>query len=448
MIIEKILAIVLSLGILGQGWIVSRHLGTWISPAGIFSLIWFVFTFFPLLILAEVPISFVGMLYIFIACVAFSSGTFLVPLKKLSQSTIEKRKKFSDSFARLYPVSIILSIAAVILMAYNIQQSGGTLGLSLATILETSGQMIQRRYDGISAEGIATQVALLSMYSSCNLAGIALPPARGARLKFRILILSAMAPPIFLLIFEGNKGALPLAAVLIWSGVLVRKLLSGNMKLFEFGSFRRMLAMAIVALPLFVISFLARGLSDETDMEIIIKILRKYFGSYSSGHLYAFSDWLDWYVGFQSNQAYEEQELSFGFYTFMSVFRLFGDNRFVPPGIYTEYFMYDDILQTNIYTIYRGLVLDFGLIGSIIFLMIMGFCIHLSYRILMKADRPVISVAIFLYFSGFAYSSFIVSQLVWNSPQAAAALVGFLLWLNAALVVGKFRRIEQSKGRK
>src|SRR4051812_18568405 len=69
---EKILAIIFSLLILAQAGVVRCWVGTWIFPACLFALFWFLFTFIPLVALFWVPIEPLAVGFILLCCVMFS----------------------------------------------------------------------------------------------------------------------------------------------------------------------------------------------------------------------------------------------------------------------------------------------------------------------------------------------------------------------------------------
>src|SRR5258707_7793711 len=74
-IFEKCLALVFSLLILGQAYLVRRYVGTWLFPACIFGLFWFGFTFFPLAILFWVPVNPYAIAFVFVCAVAVLMGS-------------------------------------------------------------------------------------------------------------------------------------------------------------------------------------------------------------------------------------------------------------------------------------------------------------------------------------------------------------------------------------
>ena len=153
------------------------------------------------------------------------------------------------------------------------------------------------------------------------------------------------------------------------------------------------------------------------------------FTSYALGLIYAFSDWFEYTimtirgVGF-----YRIEDETYGFYTFMSIFRALGDDRFVPGGVFDEY--YDDglFVSTNIYTVFRSQITDFTLLGSLIFAVFISSFIHLSFRNADVNYASPLSTSVFVLFCGFLASSYIISVLIWDSVYALFfAIAAFLV---------------------
>src|SRR5437773_7659205 len=92
MSIEKSLALVFSLMILGQAYLVRRHVGTWLFPACLFGLFWFGYTFFPLAVLFWVPAHPAAIAFLFLCTVAFSMGSLFFDWKTAFTRNGQKRK--------------------------------------------------------------------------------------------------------------------------------------------------------------------------------------------------------------------------------------------------------------------------------------------------------------------------------------------------------------------
>ena len=84
-----------------------------------------------------------------------------------------------------------------------------------------------------------------------------------------------------------------------------------------------------------------------------------YFTSYAFAHIYAFADWFSWYTGGEYSQVYTRYDLSYGVLHIHPLFNLAGYSHDLPHGVYDEFFRYEGVLGTNIYTHYRGLIIDF-----------------------------------------------------------------------------------------
>ena len=89
--------------------------------------------------------------------------------------------------------------------------------------------------------------------------------------------------------------------------------------------------------------------------------------------------------------------------------------------------------ETNIYTIFRGLILDFGLVGGIIVLALIGRAAHWAfYRVVAMKGSPL-GASVYIHSIGFCYSSFVISLLIWDSVYASVMLVAVGLFLNSVI---------------
>ena len=99
----------------------------------------------------------------------------------------------------------------------------------------------------------------------------------------------------------------------------------------------------------------------------------------------------------------------------------------LPPGYFDEYIEIGSVLQTNIFTMFRGLIYDFGLVGSLAFMAGFGWISALVYRrMLTRAVAPV-SQALYVLIWGVLYTSYIISLLTWNSAVAVPFGVALVL---------------------
>ena len=423
---EKLAAIAFSLGILGQAWLVRRYIGTWIFPACLFGWFWFLYTFIPLVALYSVPVNPLAIFFILCVSCTISLTSLVFPWKQAFKRNARSEYQIDLNTWRMRQAFYICAITAVICILINAIKNGFEFSFSTYALLQSTSNFISKRYNGDIIVTVFSQLGFVSTYISAILGGFVL----NRKSRFPILNITfvlAFLPSILLLIIEGNKGALPLVAAMFWASTLIRKLKMGEMRLFSTGSLKQGVLIFIIAFALIVFSFLARGLYNERDFQTVVRALVRLFASYSSGHIYAFSDWFSFITDGHASQDFVQGPRTGGFYTFMSMFQVLGDTRYVPPGVYDEYFRYGYFLQTNIYTVFRGMITDFGFWGTFVVNVVFGFMIHLSFFGLLTKRISPLNVAVFPHVVAMIYSSYIISLFIWNSTFAS--LLGVIVIL-------------------
>lgn len=160
--------------------------------------------------------------------------------------------------------------------------------------------------------------------------------------------------------------------------------------------------------------------------------LMLYVRSYAFAHLFAFSDWFDDYVsGAKSGRYVNPPGRTWGFWTFMTIGRHL-DRPYaatLPDGYFGEYFKVENIMQSNIYTWFRGLIYDFGLVGSLIFLSLVGAMSALAYRAMLLRESAPLAGSIYIFLIGLFYQCYIISVLTWNSPFVVFSASFLIIWL-------------------
>lgn len=427
--IEKIIAIAFSLMIFGQAWGVRRVVRTWIFPACLFGLFWFVYTIIPLLALPAAPVEPLSIFYILICCIAYSVSAFSFDWKRafaVNKSRIHDMNYGSIFLRRLF---YVLSSFALIGVVVNWFLQGITLSQIIFSLKETSNEYMARRYSDSLSSNIYGQIGVVLTYVSAIIGGIVFWADRKRHRNLHIAILSLL-PAILVMLVEAAKGTFFLVLAFFLGGILSSKISQADLRFFEGRVIFKLFLWSTLLLPIVVFSFMARGIDHTEDVYIILGALERYFVSYTSGHLYAFSDWFSNLTCALSDIHYDDEFGAGGFYTFMAIFKMFGSSRYVPPGVYEEYFSFEDILTSNIYTMFRGLIVDFGVVGSIVFMLAFGLFSHLIFFSQLTVRRPYLSTAFFPHLIGFFYTSFIISLLIWNSIYASFFAVAFILFVN------------------
>jgi oligosaccharide repeat unit polymerase len=177
----------------------------------------------------------------------------------------------------------------------------------------------------------------------------------------------------------------------------------------------------IISFGLLVISMILRTgvISPENITAVKDSLLEYVFG-----HLYAYEHWFQKYI-------FADIEYSLGKYTFFSIFDVLGiENRV--SGIYGENFIRGNI-ETNIYSIFRGLISDFGVFGTFCFIGLSGIVAGISSTMIrhLSNHKTVYIVIMVLIISFYLY--YIISILTYTSYILAFIIFGFVLYLSEKL---------------
>jgi oligosaccharide repeat unit polymerase len=182
----------------------------------------------------------------------------------------------------------------------------------------------------------------------------------------------------------------------------------------------------IVCVLFFVLQVARSGAIDSGNFGETLRHLRKWpFGSVS-----AFAIWFD------SINLHREQA-SFGYYTFTGLFSLLGI-RERGEGIFTDYVDVGIGEFSNVYSVFRGLVLDFGVMGTGVVMTLLGFTGTIAFQYVRSGRVFAIGVLLAVY--AFVLWSPIVSFYAYTAHIAAIALYSFYLKLETSPLRFKFAR--------
>ncbi|NYT84335.1 O-antigen polymerase [Pollutimonas harenae] len=409
----KIINIFLASLFFSWAWCIKKVVGVWLNPASIFLLFWFFFTAFPLIIAFEVPVDPWAIIYIFLFCFFFSLPSFLF---HWSYALTRNECKLS---AEHYFDTPVMASALYFFAAFSVSMvflSVLQQGISITQLLEdpvaVGGIYAGKRYSGEIVPSLYAQLGLQCSYYTAALGGLVYGSRRKVRGKTILLIL-VFLPALLVMFLQSAKGLFFFSMFLFLGGILVSKIYNKDLTLIDLSGIRKIFLYGFLFLPILLVSFLSRGIYQLNDTVLIINRLRFYLISYSSVHLPAFSDWFSERYLSGSLLQYKQEFLTTGFYTFMSFFQLAGDNRSVPMGVYDEYFTYGDYIKGNLFTVFRGLITDFGLMGSMVFALIVGSISCIGYWLLLTQRKSAFAIVFFVYFVAISYQTFVISSLTW-----------------------------------
>ena len=428
---DKLISIFFSLSILFNGYLMGRSLITFLNPASLFCFFWFLYTFFPLVFLFSVPINPLSIIFIFLCTVTFSLSTFFFNWNKafsLNKNKLNLNVNYYNNnfLLRIFNISFILTFVFSII---DIKIQGFELSSFFNDFYESANKYMVKRYSSDIKINIFSQLANVLNYFILMLGGILLGFSLKSNWVKTKLLISSLLPSIFITLTQGAKGTILLAVFLLYGGLLITKIFNNSLELTNKKTNKIILIIISGLIIIMYFSFMSRGLF-ERDSIAANKALFFYFNSYAFAHIYAFSDWFSFYLLDESFMTFQHKDMTYGFYTFMAFFKALGSSIKTPPGIFDEYFYYKDVMQTNIYTIFRGNIIDFGILGSFLFWLIAGFFSNSTYYVLLCLKKPTLSIPLFIIMIGYFYTSFIISLFIWKSIFGAIVILYFVLYLN------------------
>lgn len=434
----RVLALGLSLCIFLQAYILRQRTGTWLSPGSIFAVYWGLMTIIPIVLVQDAaPVM--GTFVAFIMVLMFSAGTTLV---------ITADKSPYPQRAGLYDTPVIywslVGTAVIALGCLLVNSSIQGISFDRLFSFEAAAEYTEARYSGDLVSNIFIQLATVLAYVAATLCGLAL----GKEGRWRsIIVFLGLLPTLFVLVTQSAKGALLLAGALIAAGHFVRAIDARETRFISKATTKRLPVYVAVIAPLIIISFVARGLYGAIPTSELLFQLNRYALSYSSGHMFAFSDWIAHYWGSYSELNYSSPGTAPGFYTFMSIARMLGDTTEVPPGTYAEYFAHSDILQTNVYTMYRGLITDFSFGGAMVFMFFCGTLAQLAYRGILSRNYSAFACVCFIIFVAATQQSAYISFFQYNSAYALGAALFLIFSANYGFWRSRQREANERKSR-
>lgn len=425
----KLLAIGLSLLILAQACLLRRYIGTWIFPACIFGLFWFAFTFFPMILLFNVPVQPLAVAYILAACLVFSGTAMIFRWKDAlyANSGVHLAAASDGYFLRYVFYGLSLFVAVSTIANWGLQ--GVSLHELFFDFFKTGNEFLKRKYAGEIQGNFVSKLSVAFVYPVAILGGVIYSGRSSWREELGVVGASFLAPVLQMAV-EGNKGVFFLSAAFFWGGCLIAQIGRGEFRVLTRKGLIGLAVGIVICIPLLISAFWIRMIERVNDSDQLLSQMIWYFYSYTCGHLYAFSDWFSASIGAQSMQSYSNDSSANGFYTFMGLFRMLGDSRVIPPGNYSEYFVYQQLMQSNIYTVFRGLITDFGMRGGLLFCGVSSFVVHFFFRCLLLGRIQALSMSIFVHFVGFVYSSFLISLLMWKSIYLSIATTIIIFQIN------------------
>ncbi|MCI0716065.1 MAG: oligosaccharide repeat unit polymerase [Chlorobi bacterium] len=348
----------------------------------------------------------------------FQAGSVLV-LHKSKLEFYEHTPNFSIERLRILQViGIGLSSLGIYITMHQIADFGG-INLSVQNLSDLTVINSKARYSGIRiASGLGFYLGIFD-FATVIVGGILLAARSG-----KVIALT----PIFLGLYKtyitGARASILISLIFFFTSFVFYKayLNKGRLPLFTYKSIRYAVLSVILFVLLFLVVQMTRGgVTDFNRIPAILKHLNNWFFAYLPG----FSIWLD---------SYRFNEVHFGSFTFAGIFdQLNIAHR--EQGLYREFVFIGRSYRTNVFTIYRGLILDFH-VFSFLLMYLMGSVATISFHKFYQLGAWTNFFIIITIYSFFLWQH-TVSIFNYNTILAGVLLAFFMVQLSSFKYVYK-----------
>lgn len=291
--------------------------------------------------------------------------------------------------------------------------------LTLQGLAESTNSLAVARYEG-GGENLVVFLLLGFGYVAALVAPF-ITLTDSVRLKF-LAILPALTSLAYASASSARLGFLVSCALTVGGFIATTIIRDGVAPRMKFKTVVGVILIGAVLAATFIgIGVLRTG---RVDAEVIQATIDKQ-SSYTVGAVGAFSSW---YKKYESGM---DQSLGYGTATIAGAEYLTGQDREATRA-YGEFAEIDTSGRTsNVYTVFRGLMLDFGIDGTVIFLAIAGFVFG---RLYLGAVKGSITAATLL---GFGYASILFSG--WMATTTFTNILAVVVAAPAVLLLAKHR---------
>lgn len=392
-----------------------------LEPAGIFAALWIFFAVSALLLQNYIDLRFDGCTFILAGVIFFVAGTifsdyFFRPTP--SETKLELKKKW------VTPLLIILLVGAMVNPLYSIILHGFSLRalLDMREVLEMNKGISEDRYAGAEAHDVVNQFFLIFSYAAPVIGGLCF---RLVGKWNKVLCILTLIPCTFIALTQSLKMGMIASFILFFAAYIVCS--------YTYGLPIRMKGKIILRFVLVIAGFLGTLFismvfrTGEVTEKTILEISEK-FVSYAVGHMHNIDMWYT---------SYQPTDLTWGSRTFLGISNILGIEERV-QGIYPEFLNVGKngfFGISNTYTIFRPLVEDFGEVGAMVAMFIMGVIGNMALKAVIAHRatifNQVVLVALFAYLmwsfsaSFYAYTTylamFVVAYILLNLIQTKAS---------------------------
>lgn len=400
--------------------------GSWLAPGSAWAAFWTLATWGPLLLAPHYPVSpsalWVIASFVFVVWV-FST----IPLRGLRyKNRLALPRHCTPSMRWL---SYLGLGAGIVMTALTLTQYGATwrVWLSPQQLSEVANTISTARYAGEADESVAVRICMVFCYLGSLAGGYAL--AWRPRGRWLWWPLAPICGTLFYALLTTAKAGV-LYSTIFWLAAFLAESTRRRGRPWRIGlkTFLTGGMIGALVVVLFVSAMLLRYGSDSADEQgFLAERLRNYF----CAHLSAFSSWWD-------SDTRLTEPLGWGRVSFFGPAALLGQSP-RQQGVYEVIFTPRYTVDSNIFTIYRGLIADFSFPGALVFVALVSLLAGFAYRRVFRASGALpASLALTAFFALLA-PSFVINLFGYST-----LLLAFLSYGLVCLAPAAFRYRQAS----
>ena len=443
-IIFKLIAIILSTGFFITAFVLKNKIGTSYHPSVIFAFVWGCFTLLPMIFLYSAPINPFAVLYILLCVIAFSISSLIdsnrITYLKFTKNKILRDKKLAHFDSRFLDLILFVSsLLGVVFCFWTMHINGWSLSDIFYDPLLTAGSFAAIRGNHGMEYGLIGSLGTIFTYLSASLGGLTYSVYKSKSSHFFIII-QAMAPALLAMVIQSSKLIFLISSCFFISGVFLYNIYKLKPLRINIKILFKLMKISLIIFPFILLSFISREkYGNLDDIFINLTVLKYVMTSYVFGQIYAFSDFFSFYIGMESATNYAQDCYRLGAYTFSSIAEIFGANVDFPPGLYLETGSYKDVFETNIFTIFRGVILDFGIIGSLVFFSALGFISNIVFKNILKLKSNIFADLAYMHIVVFLLMTYLFSVFMARYMYANISILVVIFLVNRIFKKSNFR---------
>ena len=358
---------------------------SWLNPTAFYCLWWTFTIFFSLFIGGEENIPVEGLFWILISFILMGCGSLLFVEKKLNLENFISSEN-SDQIYRnniylqyIYSISLFFSFLYIILNLYYNDVNFRDFK-SLEGIFLIAAKFTKERYEETTSLPLYIKIQLSFLFFSNSIGGF----LYGLKKNKKYLI--CFIPPILISIVFTEKAGIFFCLSSWVASNFITRIIFQRIRIFSFKNFLSLLISCTFIIAIITVSSFARLGSFELSQLSIVK--EKLYSGF--GQVPAFANWF-------SSYQITDFSSEFGKFTFSGILDFLGLSK-REIGLYSENYELSNGAYTNIYSIHKGIILDYSVIGAMVIYLIFGVMSSYFYIKVLRRNKKFISFLSITYF--------------------------------------------------